>query len=81
MFSYACFFHSDPKTVFGFDAGEYAIHLDDIRCVGNEASLLECTFDTSERHNCFLFDYQHEDPGVSCGNSIFNLLSHSILLI
>ena len=76
MYSYACFFHSDPKTVFEFSAGAYGVHLDDIRCVGNEDNLFECNFDTTGRHNCFLYDFSRADPGVSCGNSPFDLLKY-----
>ena len=45
----------------GFGRGSGPIHLDDVRCTGSEAALINCTYDpitTDCSHN--------EDAGVRC---------------
>ncbi len=44
----------------GFSQGQGAIFLDDVKCSGNEQTLLNCSH--SENHNC---DHS-EDVGVRC---------------
>ena len=44
-----------------FGAGTGPIHLDDVRCTGSEAALINCTYDPST------VDCSHrEDAGVLC---------------
>ena len=44
-----------------FGAGTGPIHLDDVRCTGSEAALINCTYDPST------VDCSHrEDAGVQC---------------
>lgn len=45
-----------------FGAGAGPIQLDDLRCQGNEATLLECDHSEFRVHNC----YRHEEAAVSC---------------
>ena len=59
--------YSDPKAVFEFGVRERDKFLDGIRCVGNEAMLLQCILDAIQGHNCSYY----EAAGVSCGNSLF----------
>ena len=54
-----------------FGAGGGPIHLDDVRCIGSEAALINCTYDPST------VDCSHfEDAGVYChGNFILLYIS------
>ena len=45
-----------------FGQGSGQILLDDLRCSGREATLLECTHSGTNVHNCG----HHEDASVSC---------------
>ena len=46
-----------------FGQGSGPINLDDVQCTGNEAGLLDCTYNPT--HNCVHF----EDAGVRCENA------------
>ncbi len=49
-----------------FGAGTGIVWMDDVYCLGNESSLLGCSYSGLKQHNC-----QHsEDAGVTC-NSTF----------
>ena len=46
-----------------YGRGSGPIHMDDVRCVGNESSLIECQH--ISRHNCG----HYEDASVQCRTS------------
>lgn len=51
---------------FGAGGPQMSILLDDIKCTGQEATLLECSRTNLGPHNC-----QHlEDAGVSCSSKL-----------
>ena len=50
---------------FGGGASFTPIHLDDVRCLGNESSLLNCTHRGIGVHDC---DHQ-QDVGIICQQS------------
>ena len=50
---------------FGGGASFAPIHLDDVRCLGNESSLLNCTHSGIGVHDC---DH-HQDVGIICQRS------------
>ena len=58
-----CFFLPDPRIYKLYGGGTVPILLDDVRCTGNESSLLECDHIGIMVHNCI----HREDAGVSCG--------------
>ena len=72
MFSYSLgliiFIYIAP-TAYGnahYGAGTGPIHLDDVRCSGNEETLQECLHNGLGFHNC-----QHSnDASVSCTNGV-----------
>ena len=43
-----------------YGAGSGPIYLDDVQCIGNESSLLNCSY--TSQHNCV----HGEDVGVEC---------------
>ena len=49
-----------------FGRGEGSILLDDVRCVGNESSLLRCSHSVIGVHNC----RHYEDAGVVCSGTV-----------
>ena len=56
----------DPKVVLQFGDGKGPIHIYNVNCMGNEATLPECEHSKTEvknHHQCLHFD----DVGVSCG--------------
>ena len=59
-----CYFLSPDAIAYSgafFGAGSGPIHLDDVRCIGSEAALINCTYDPST------VDCSHfEDAGVQC---------------
>ncbi|XP_060558824.1 deleted in malignant brain tumors 1 protein-like [Ruditapes philippinarum] len=51
--------------VFGsayFGAGTLPIHLDDVKCTGNETTLYQCQHNNWGAHDC----YHNDDVGISC---------------
>ena len=54
-----------------FGAGSGPIHLDDVRCTGSEAALINCTYDSST------IDCSHfEDAGVQCQSNAITVLTY-----
>ena len=49
-----------------FGPGNGFIHMDDVKCYGNESSLFSCTYYSN--HDC----EHHEDAGVRCGGKYYN---------
>ena len=70
---YLTIIHVDVVPLYNgyFGEGAGAILLDDVRCIGNESQLVECTAETLD--NC---DHS-EDAGVRCGSK---LTCYSIIL-
>ena len=63
-----------------FGQGTGNIYLDNVKCVGTETNIGQCSNNGAGLHNC---DHS-EDAGVSCITGIkdkFNLLSHCSLII
>jgi len=54
-----------------FGAGTGPIWLDDVRCVGSETSLADCSHRSWGDHDC----RHHEDVAVSCETSLYGNLS------
>ena len=54
------------NTNFGSSSGP--IWLDNLRCTGNEDSLVECSYSDWGVHNC---DHD-EDVSIVCGNGLYN---------
>ena len=50
------------NVFFGGGGSFQPIHLDDLRCSGSEATLLNCTHGGVGMHNC----KHHEDIGIIC---------------
>ena len=66
-------FSSDAIAYSGayFGLGNGPIHLDDVRCTGSEAALINCSYDP------FTSDCSHyEDAGVQCGKYIYISFTH-----
>ncbi|XP_033106180.1 deleted in malignant brain tumors 1 protein-like [Anneissia japonica] len=57
---------SEATTSASFGAGSGNINLDDVRCIGDEPSVLECNHAGTRVHNC----NHNEDAGVVCTNSV-----------
>ena len=49
-------------AVYSFPGGSGSIHIDDVRCTGNESRLIDCPHRGTGIHNCV----HSEDAGVSC---------------
>ena len=65
--------YSDVRriTTFGFFGnGIGSVQLDDLECIGNESSLLECPHNGVGIHDCFSF----EVAGVECGGNFCSIL-------
>jgi hypothetical protein len=64
-----CFYFRNDALVFGsahFGAGTLPIHLDDVKCSGDETSLSQCLHRDWGKHNCG----HSEDVGLSCSQGI-----------
>ena len=58
-----------------FGQGSGPIQLDDVNCIGNETSLLNCTHLTT--HNCG----HQEDAGVACPGKILVIIGHKYSVV
>ena len=56
-----------------FGQGTVPIFLDDMRCIGNESSLLECGHRGIGQHNCG----HHQDASVVCQGTVPQSTNHS----
>ncbi|XP_062851463.1 neurotrypsin [Trichomycterus rosablanca] len=54
--------HSKARSMAYFGEGQGPIHLDNVRCVGTESSLGECSAEGMDKHDC----KHSEDAGVIC---------------
>ena len=60
-----------------FGAGSGLIFLDDVICLGNESSLLDCAYGRRGSHSC---DHS-EDAGVRCGSTGITILILTVKLL
>ena len=66
-----------PNVFFGGGASFQQIHLDELRCSGAEATLLNCTHSGVGVHDC----EHHEDVGIICNRSQGRKLNMPVTLI
>ena len=70
---------SGAKSIEKFGDGSGSIHLDDLKCIGNEKDLFDCPHSGIGAHNC---DHS-EDVGVVCTSKcqqIISFLSNFLIL-
>ena len=53
----------DSQPVLGLAIDSQAVFLDDVQCIGNESSILDCERQVTGEHNC----NQNDGAGVRCG--------------
>ena len=63
-----------PESYFG--QGTDAIWLDNVRCYGNESTIVECSHNDWGNHNCVHF----EDVGVICGELLSDICDGYMVL-
>lgn len=59
----------DSQPIIGLPVLSPRIFLDDVQCIGNEASLLNCSRNSIGEHNC----NQSSSAGVRCGGTTMKL--------
>ena len=67
---FVCAFFSGAMAVKGgvYDPGTEPILMDQVNCIGNESSLVECEYLGVGEVDC----YHHEDAGVNCSGKSVN---------
>ena len=56
-----------------YGRGTGPIHLDNVRCIGNESRLSQCPHNGIGRHDCS----HHGDAGVMCSGRVFLMILYT----
>ena len=56
--------HGIAKSIASFGQGSGQTFMDEVKCVGNETSILDCPYNGWGRHNC----RHSQDVGVECSS-------------